>query len=506
MAGTYLFYDYETDSADPIHGRPYQFACVRTDENLNPVNGPEGEGLVLWCRPPEDRLPTPEAVLITGITPQHAAVEGQTEAAFFGEIHRLFNTPGTTSLGWNSMRFDETVSRFGFWRTFQEPFGHTYNANCRAWDLIDVARACYAFRPEGLTWPAYVDGPWPHDRTPTAPDDGPPAFKLDMLAPANGIEHSGAHDALADVHATIAFARLLKDKQRGVWDAALRTVDTRVAESILGSGTALLHASARLPNAQGCGSLMYIVGRNPRLNREYIAWDLRHDPTELLAADPETIQARTFCRKDDLPEGVTRFSLKGIKSNHAPFILESSPKLMESIDTGRIDLDLDACRRHFVMLRDADASLQSRIAEAWDRDFPTADDVDDQLYDGGFINGTERDLCDAVSRTDPADLPALERRFSDQRLPLLLLHYRARNFPDSLDEAECRRWRDRCGHRLMHPAGRGDLAWPDWLDHVRAMIADEQCTSEDRAHLEATADWGLEIAARAGLDTTATTG
>lgn len=506
MAGTYLFYDYETDGADAIHSRPYQFACIRTDDKLNPVEGPEGEGLTLWCRPPDDRLPSPEAVLVTGITPQQACAEGRTEAAFFGEIHRLLNTPGTTSLGWNSMRFDDPVSRFGFWRNFLDPYAHTWQDNCRTWDLIDVMRACYAFRPEGFQWPAYVDEAFHESRMPLAPHDGPPAFKLDMLAPANGIEHSDAHDALADVRATIAIARLIQQHQQGVWETAARTIETRIAKQILTSKTAFLHASSRIPNAHGCGSLMFVVGQNPVNDKEYIAWDLRHDPTELLKADADTIQSRTFCKKEDLPPGVERFALKGIKTNHAPFLLESSPPLMESIDTSRIDLDLDACRRHFVMLRDAEASLKDRISEAWIRDFPPANDVDDQLYDGAFIKGRERARCTAVTTTPPDELRSLERGFEDPRLSHLLLHYRARNHPETLDETEQRRWTDRCAERLKHPPGRDDLPWTAWTMHLQELMNDPDRTSEERDLLRSTLDWGSEVAARAGIDAATTSG
>jgi len=498
MAGTFLFYDYETDGADPQYNRPYQFAYIRTDEDLQPVPGREGEGITLWCRPPEDRLPSPEAVLITGITPQHAAVEGQTERAFFGEIHRLFNTPGTTSLGWNSIRFDETVSRFGFWRNFLDPYAHSWQAGCRFWDLIDVARACYALRPEGIVWPAYVDDDWTGAAPPLAPADGSPAFKLDMLAPANGIEHSGAHDALADVRASIAFARLMRSRQPRLWDSAREMVETKVAEARLASGRPLLHVSPKIPNAVGCASLVHVVSRDPKNRKEFITWDLRHDPTDLLEADPDTIHARTFARKDDLPDGVERFTLKGIKSNHAPFVLEASKPLMASIDTARIGLDLDACRRHYAMLKEAPGDLAERIAAAFTKDFPQPTDVDDMLY-AGFIDNAERRRCDVVATTDPEELRGLERTFRDHRLPELLLHYRARNFPDTLDDAELKTWHARCGDRLQAPPGRGQLAWPAWLDHLHATRNDSDLSDEDRAHLDATEDWGRRLAAKLDL-------
>ncbi|MDP7071162.1 MAG: hypothetical protein QF561_07420, partial [Phycisphaerales bacterium] len=235
----------------------------------------------------------------------------------------------------------------------------------------------------------------------------------------------------------------------------------------------------------------------------FIAWDLRHDPTELLEADPDTIHARTFVSRDDLPEGVERFALKGIKSNHAPFVLEVSKPLMASIDTSRIGLDLDACRRHYAMLAKAPADLADRIAAAFTRDFPPPTDADDMLYEG-FIDNAQRRQCEIIAVADPEDLRGLERTLTDCRLPELLMHYRARNFPDSLDDGERRRWRERCAARLVAPPGRNQLAWPDWLTHLDETRAKPDLSDEDRAHLDATEDWGRQLAAR--MDLTVPTG
>lgn len=493
MSGTLLFYDFETDGAEPQFCRPTQFACIRTDMDLNPVPGPEGEGLVLWCKPPVDRLPTPEAVLITGITPQHADHEGTTEREFFGKIHALLNAPGTTSLGWNSIRFDDTVCRFGFWRTFHDPYTHGWSHGCRTWDLIDVARACYALRPKGIVWPAYPDEAWSEDRLAIAPADGSPAFKLDMLAPANGIEHSDAHDALADVRATVAFGKIMQQANPKLWNLALDMTDKRTVEKLLKSGRPLLHVSPKIPNAVGCASLVQVVAQHPINKREFIAWDLRHDPSEFIEADAETIRARTFVSRDDLPEGIERFALKGIKSNRAPIVIAADKSLMDSIDTDRISLDLDACRRHWAQLEDAKDQIAKTVSAAWDREHTSrSDDADDLLY-GGFMSDADKAVCDDVHAADPDGLRTLDRRFNDPRLPDLLLHYRARNFPDSLDDAERTRWKARCAARLMAPPGRDDLSPDNWFEHAETLLADPTRTAEERHHLSEAIAWATHI-------------
>ncbi len=505
MDSTYLFYDYETDGVDPTCCRPTQFACIRTDSNLEPVPGPEGDGLIRWYRPPEDRLPAAEAVLVTGITPQHAMVEGRTDNEFFTEIHELFNRPGTTSLGWNSLRFDDIVNRFGFWRTLQDPYSHGYARGCRVWDIIDLARACYALRPSGIVWPAYVDGPWHKEHDPIAPADGPPAFKLDMLAPANGIEHSDAHDALADVHATIEFARMIKAAQPKLWDLAYGLTQKRTAGDLLALGKPLLHVSPKIANTKGCASLVHVVGRNPRNPSEFITWDLREDPSELLEADVDTIRDRTFVSRQELEEkGLQRFALKGIRSNRAPIIIEATSKLMDSIDTDRIHLDLDTCRKHWAQLAASMEQLSSVIAEAWNRPMARANDADDALYDD-FVKDHDRKICIQTRAADPRELNAFAGQFTDSRLSELLLHYRARNYPETLDANERERWRDRCADRLTNPPGRGDVPWPEWLLHITELMSDPDLDHASIQHLEATADWGRELATKLGLTTPSST-
>ena len=114
---TFFFFDYETWGTSPAKDRPSQFAGVRTDENFNII----GEPLVMYCRPPADYLPSPEAALITGITPQKAMQEGLPEPEFIAKIHAELSKPNTTSLGYNSIRFDDEVTRYTCYRNFIDP-------------------------------------------------------------------------------------------------------------------------------------------------------------------------------------------------------------------------------------------------------------------------------------------------------------------------------------------------------------------------------------------------
>lgn len=197
---TFLFHDYETFGTHPALDRPAQFAAIRTDSEFNVIGEPE----VFYCKPADDYLPQPGAVLITGITPQEARAKGENEAAFAARIHSLFTVPKTCILGYNNVRFDDEVTRNVFYRNFYDPYAWSWQHDNSRWDLLDVMRACYALRPEGINWPEN--------------DDGLPSFRLEHLTKANGIEHSNAHDAMADVYATIAMAKLVKTRQPRLFD------------------------------------------------------------------------------------------------------------------------------------------------------------------------------------------------------------------------------------------------------------------------------------------------
>ena len=196
----FLFHDYETFGTSPSLDRPAQFAAIRTDAELNVIGEPE----VFYCKPADDYLPQPQAVMITGITPQEALAKGDNEAAFARRIHDLFTVPQTCIVGYNNVRFDDEVTRNIFYRNFYDPYAWSWQHDNSRWDLLDVMRACYALRPEGIAWPEN--------------DEGLPSFRLEHLTVANGIEHQNAHDAMADVYATIAMAKLVKTRQPRLFD------------------------------------------------------------------------------------------------------------------------------------------------------------------------------------------------------------------------------------------------------------------------------------------------
>ena len=189
---TYYWHDYETFGIDPQRDRPVQFAGLRTDENFNIIDEP----LVIFCKPTSDYLPNPDACLITGISPQLAYQKGVCEAEFIAQINKQMAQPHTCTLGYNTLRFDDEVTRHCLYRNFYDPYAREWQNGNSRWDMIDVVRAARALRPEGIHWP--VD------------EQGIANIRLDQLTIANNIAHEAAHDALSDVYATINVAKLIK--------------------------------------------------------------------------------------------------------------------------------------------------------------------------------------------------------------------------------------------------------------------------------------------------------
>ncbi|HEY5790442.1 MAG TPA: exodeoxyribonuclease I, partial [Gammaproteobacteria bacterium] len=287
---SFYWHDYETSGLDPARDRPLQFAGLRTDLELNPL----GEPLTLFCRPAADLLPSPEACLVTGITPQRADAEGVCEAEFIARVHAELARPGTCALGYNTLRFDDEVTRHTLYRNLYDPYAREWRDGNSRWDLVDVTRATAALRPDGISWPTH--------------EDGTPSFRLEQLTAANGLEHGAAHDALADVRGTLALARLLRARQPRLWDYLLELRRKQAVWRLLDlrGMTPLVHVSGRYPASRGCLAVVVPVARHPVNDNAVIVYDLAADPAAFDGLDAAAIAARVFSRADALPDGVAR--------------------------------------------------------------------------------------------------------------------------------------------------------------------------------------------------------
>ncbi len=459
---SFFWHDYETFGRVPRRDRPAQFAGVRTDLALNEIDAP----LMHYCQPPVDALPDPESCLLTGILPQECQAKGLPEHAFAAAIEAQLARPGTVGVGYNSIRFDDEVTRHLFWRNLIDPYAREWQNGCGRWDLLDVVRTTWALRPEGIAWPKH--------------DDGRPSFKLEHLSAANGLAHEAAHDALSDVRATIALARLIRERQPKLWDFCLRLrrKDAVIAE--LGVGRPVLHVSGMYPAERGGLALVWPLAPHPTNKNEVIVWDLAQDPTELFALDADAIRARVFVRADELPEGVSRLPLKTIHLNKSPVVI-ANLRTLSAERAAQFGIDLAQGQRHAEIAARRGATMAGIWPELYRRPAPAAaPDVDEDLY-SGFIGKDDRRRLERLRTLSGEQLAETRSAFDDERLDELLFRYRARNFPQALRADEPARWRRHCHERLLGGAdGGGALqAFFERIDALAESLPDDDLRGQN---------------------------
>ncbi len=459
MSNTIYWHDYETFGANARRDRAAQFAGVRTDEALNVI----GEPLQLYCQPAPDFLPHPQSCLITGITPAIAQARGVPEHEFIARILAEFARPQTCGAGYNSLRFDDELTRQLLYRNFHDPYEREWKNGNSRWDIIDMVRLCCALRPEGIVWPRR--------------EDGAPSFRLEELTAANGIGHANAHDALADVMATIALARLIRERQPRLYEYVYQLRDkTKVlAQLDIVSKKPVLHVSSMYPAAHGALALVAPLTRHPTDKNGVIVFDLRQDPAQWLHLDVETLRHRLFTRQEELAEGETRIALKVLHVNRCPVVAPLA--LLDEATASRLAIDLKQSQVHWQRLLDSPEAIM-RVASAFDRPLDDADagaaDPDFMIYSGGFLGADDKRTLAQVRAASPAELALWRPGFRDPRLDEMLFRYRARNFPGSLTPAEQTRWQAHCHATVLREpqqAGPG-VCWAEFVEALEELRAD----------------------------------
>jgi exodeoxyribonuclease-1 len=477
MAHTFLWHDYETFGADTRRDRPAQFAAIRTDAELNPV----GEPIMLYCQPAPDYLPDPQSCLITGITPQVCLEKGVPEFEFAARIEAAFSEPGTIGVGYNTIRFDDEITRFMFWRNLIDPYAREWQNGCGRWDLLDVVRMAYALRPEGVNWPVK--------------EDGAASFRLEHLSAANGLAHEAAHDALSDVWATIALARLLRTSQPKLFEFCLQLHKKDRVAAELGLPTSpkharpFLHVSGMFPVERGCLAVMWPLASHPKNKNEVLAWDLSQDPSELASLDVDSARLRLFTRREQLPQGLQRLGIKSVHLNKSPMVV-GHLKTLTAARAAHWGIDLEQAMRHAEKARDLpdlSALWEGLFAREKPQDAP---DVEQDLY-GGFTGPSDRRRLEQLRAMSPQELATSRIGFDDGRLGELLFRYRARNFPKTLSVDEQVRWDAFRAARLFD--GEGGVRTLDQLSgEIDALF--ETADERGEAILSALTNYAEEIA------------
>lgn len=465
-----LWHDYETFGADPMRDRPAQFACWRTDLDLNPIDEPRS----YFCQPPPDYLPDPEACLLTGLLPDALQRTGLPEPAFVRAVQDEFVVAATCGVGYNSIRFDDELTRHLFWRNLLDPYAREWAHGNSRWDLIDVLRMAYALRPGGMQWPQR--------------DDGSPSFKLEHLAQANAVAQSKAHDAVDDVSALIGLARRFRAAQPRLYQHAFALRDKTHAARWIQLAQPVVHVSQRFAADRGCLALVLPLARHPVIHQRVIVADLGKACEPWLELSAESLAQALIAPR---AENVERPPLKLVHLNRAPMLAPLS--VLQGVDTQRIKLDVPACLERAEQLKRV-LQLPERLRQTWRLlEAPAqARDPEQALYDG-FVPDQDRLQLLRLASMDWQDALCAPLTVQDQRLPTLQMRARARWLPESLDPEQIQRWQADASARLL--SGPRSYVW------FRARCQTLRDGGGDAALLARIEQWGAAVMARFGIDT-----
>lgn len=476
----FFFYDLETSGVNPRTSRIMQFAGQRTDMDLKPI----GEPYNILIKVTEDVLPEPDAVLIHGTTPQKTVAEGISEAEFV----KLFNSeilqPGTIFLGFNSIRFDDEFMRFLFWRNFNDSYEWQWKNGCSRWDLLDVTRMTRALRPDGIKWP--VDS------------EGKPTNRLELLSSINKLDHANAHDALSDVVATIAVAKLIKDKQPKLFDYLLDLRAKGAVQELTNKGEPFVYSSGKYSGEYEKTTVVTTICPHPDKNG-VLVYDLRQDPTPYIEMSSEKLAESWRWKPPEEAEKADhpRLPVKSLQYNRCPAIAPLG--VLDDASKQRLSINLETIAKHQQIL-EGSANFKDNLLEAISiinanrREqtglVSSTIDVDTQLYDG-FISDQDKNLSQKLRTGEPEDISSFANKFSDERLKTLLPLYKARNYPKFLSEDERTIWENY--RQIVLIGGQESSRLAKFMNRLQELSQRSDLNSQQQYLLEELRLWAENI-------------
>ncbi len=424
IAQTFYFYDLETSGFSPREARIMQFAGQRTDLELKPVGEPHNQ----LIRMTDDVLPEPDAILITGITPQQTLSDGISEAEFLRIFYDEIAVPGTIFTGFNTVRFDDEFMRYLHYRNFYDPYEWQWRENRSRWDLLDLVRMMRALRPDGVKWP--VDS------------KGQPTNRLELLTSLNKLDHASAHDALSDVQASLAVAKLLRGLQSKLFDYLLKMRDKKAVAKLVLNQQPFVYTSGKYPSEYEKTTVVSVLAENPERPGAVMVFDLRYDPEDFVDLSPEEMATAWRKRYDEPGQ---RLPVKTLQFNRCPAVAPLS--VLDAASEKRIQLTAALAQSNFQKLRKIQDKFAPKLLKALEiinkqqqtRLLSDDSEVDAQLYEG-FFEGSDKVKMSVVRAASQEELSSFMTNFHDNRLNALLPLYKARNYPKSLSDEDRAIW------------------------------------------------------------------
>lgn len=380
---SFVFYDTETTGTHTSFDQILQFGAIRTDADLM-----ELERFEIRCRLDRHVVPSAGALRVTGMTVEQITnPDLPTHYEMVSAIRdRLTGWCPATFVGWNSMRFDEQLLRQAFYKCLHPPYLTQTQGNQRS-DILKLAQCVEAFAPGILNIPEDIRGK--------------PSYKLDRLAPANGFPHLNAHDAMADVEATIFICRLIRERAPHAWEQLLHCASKARVQSVIRDNLVFLLRDSYFGRLYEYA--LTEVGDEIGGMGAVIAYNLAIEPKQLMGMNDQNL-ARRLSRN---PKPIHR-----VRPNAAPFVV--------GLADGEVfgELDSEELTKRASLVR-SDGEFLSRLLRLSVREAALpSDHVEEQIYDG-FPSQADTALMTRFHATEWCDRYSIVEQFQDQRFRCL---------------------------------------------------------------------------------------
>jgi len=474
MATDFFFYDLETSGFNPKEARIMQFAGQRTNLDLELL----GEPIDKLIKMTPDILPDPDAVLLTGITPQATLKDGLSEREFLRQFEISATLPDTIFVGYNNIRFDDEFMRYLHYRNYFDPYEWQWQAGRSRWDLLDVVRMTRALRPSGVKWPLTADGK--------------PTNRLELLTTNNGLDHQQAHNALNDVLATIAVAKMIRDCQTKLFDYLLQLRNKKQVAKLVLSGEPFIYTSGKYPGEFEKTTVAVSLVEHP--NRPgALVYDLRFDPTLFQDLSAKELADVWHWQREPVSP---RLPIKSLRFNCCPAVAPMG--VLDKASQQRLKIDTKQIKSHYLKLKKIQANFIPKLLTALDilndeqqsRLSLTISNIDGQLYDD-FFKDNDKQVMKEIQKTTAIELRSDKFSFNDQRLRELLSRYKARNFPNSLTETEQKQWENYRRIKLLDGGENSYLA--RYINRLKVISGQANLSAHDRYLIEELQLYGQSI-------------
>jgi exodeoxyribonuclease-1 len=441
----FVFYDLETTGLSAAFDQPLQFAAIYTDENFV-----EKERVNIRCRLAPHILPSPQALVVTKVTPDQLTDPSLPSLLEFAQQVAELTARWAPAIwtGFNTMKFDEEVLRQTFYQNLSPNIYATqFNGNTR-FDILPALYATFVRDPDCLAW--------------SLDDTGRRSFKLDRLAPANGFIAHNAHDALGDVEATIHMARLIATRSPALWtdlvDNAQKSRVQAKLESFRPYELVTRFGGGEPRSYVGC-----FCGYSQGNNAQAAFFDLdAADPADLLNASDDAL----FAAVDATPK-----IIRAVSTNKAPALLEMREPSAEHLRRAAIVAEAPEFRRR------VGAAMAARFVE--DSDAPPKP-VERQIY-GEFYSSADKQLLQEFQRAPWPRRQEIVASLSDPRLRQLGRRLVAFQSPKLLSTEEMALFNGYLRDKWSAP----EATETEWMTFAKAQAAiDEMRAKEAADHRE----------------------